>query len=91
MPDPEAVKPSDWDDRKEVEDEAAAKPSGWLDDEPLLIDDPSESSDTWARGQGGGEGLRLKGVFILQQWGLRTAEVAVKSPRWEQAAGFHVG
>ncbi len=45
IPDPDAVKPEDWDEDapKEIPDEDAVKPEGWLDEEPLEIEDPGAS------------------------------------------------
>jgi len=45
IPDPEATKPEDWDESapKQIVDEAAEKPSGWLDDEPDMVPDPESS------------------------------------------------
>lgn len=42
IPDPDAMKPEDWDEDapREIPDEDAEKPEDWLDDEPLLIPDP---------------------------------------------------
>ena len=44
--DPEAVKPEDWDEAAEqkILDEAAEKPSGWLDEEPDMVADPDRSA-----------------------------------------------
>lgn len=39
--DPDAVKPSDWDDRREVLDEDAVMPQGWEPNEPLTVSDTS--------------------------------------------------
>ena len=42
MPDPEAVKPDDWDEDapRQIDDPEDEKPEGWLDNEPEEIDDP---------------------------------------------------
>ena len=50
IPDPEAVKPEDWDEDapRKVLDESAEKPDGWLDDEPDMIPDPDATMpDDW--------------------------------------------
>ena len=39
--DPDAVKPSTWDDRRNVPDEEATPPEGWLEEEPTHIPDPA--------------------------------------------------
>ena len=42
IPDPEAVKPDDWDEDApaKINDPDAVKPEGWLDDGPEFIPDP---------------------------------------------------
>ena len=42
IPDPEAVKPDDWDEDApaKIEDPDAQKPDGWLDDGPEYVPDP---------------------------------------------------
>ncbi len=42
IPDPEAVKPDDWDEDApaKIEDPDAVKPEGWMDDGPEYIPDP---------------------------------------------------
>jgi len=50
MPDPDAVKPEDWDEEApyEIVDEAAEKPADWLEDEPQTIPDPeAEKPEDW--------------------------------------------
>ncbi|XP_002735033.1 calnexin-like [Saccoglossus kowalevskii] len=50
IPDPDAVKPEDWDEDepKQIADPDAVKPDGWLDDEEELIDDPdAEKPEDW--------------------------------------------
>jgi len=50
IPDPDANKPDDWDEKanKQILDEDAVKPSGWLDDEPDMIPDPEAiRPDDW--------------------------------------------
>jgi len=50
IPDPEASKPADWDEEapRQIIDESAEKPSGWLDDEVDMIPDPeAERPDDW--------------------------------------------
>lgn len=44
IPDPEAVKPEEWDEEAplEVADEEAAQPEGWLEDEPDQVDDAGQ-------------------------------------------------
>ncbi len=41
IPDSEAEQPEDWDERPQIEDAAAVKPKGWMDDAPAFISDPS--------------------------------------------------
>jgi len=45
IPDPEAVKPDDWDESEpeEIPDPEAVKPDDWLDHEPKFIPDPNAS------------------------------------------------
>ena len=45
IPDPEAVKPDDWDEDapQKIPDPNAVKPEGWLDDGPETIPDPDAS------------------------------------------------
>ena len=42
IPDPEAVKPEDWDEDAppKIEDPDAVKPDGWMDDGPEYVPDP---------------------------------------------------
>ena len=42
IPDPDAVKPDDWDEDApaKIEDPDAVKPDGWMDDGPEYIPDP---------------------------------------------------
>lgn len=47
IPDPEATKPADWDDRKKIPDPEDEKPEGW-DDIPAQIPDPDATKpDDW--------------------------------------------
>lgn len=45
IPDPEAVKPDDWDEdaQQKIEDPDAVKPDGWLDDGMEYVPDPDAS------------------------------------------------
>lgn len=45
MPDPDAVKPDDWDEDapQKISDPNAVKPEGWLDEGPETIPDPDAS------------------------------------------------
>ena len=45
IPDPEAVKPDDWDEDapQKIEDPDAVKPDGWLDDGLEYVPDPDAS------------------------------------------------
>lgn len=45
MPDPDAVKPDDWDEDAppKIPDPNAVKPEGWLDEGPETIPDPDAS------------------------------------------------
>lgn len=45
IPDPDAVKPDDWneDEPNEIPDPNAVKPEGWLEDEPSTIPDEDAS------------------------------------------------
>merc|ERR1712025_351506 len=48
--DPDASKPDDWDEDapKDIIDEAATQPSGWMVDEPFQIPDPqAEQPEDW--------------------------------------------
>ncbi|KAL6061436.1 hypothetical protein STEG23_033203, partial [Scotinomys teguina] len=50
IPDPDAVKPDDWneDDPAKIPAEEATKPEGWLDDEPEYIPDPvADKPEDW--------------------------------------------
>jgi len=50
IPDPVASKPEDWDEdaTRQIIDESAEKPSGWLDDEPDMVPDPEATMpDDW--------------------------------------------
>ncbi|KAI9745209.1 MAG: hypothetical protein M1818_001487 [Claussenomyces sp. TS43310] len=50
VPDPEAVKPGDWDEEEpfEIVDEEATLPEDWLVDEPLTIPDPeAQKPEDW--------------------------------------------
>lgn len=55
IPDPEAVKPEDWDEDapQKIPDPDATKPEGWLDDGPEMIPDPdAEMPEDWYGGMG---------------------------------------
>ena len=50
IPDPDAVKPEDWDEDapQKIPDPDAEKPEGWLDDGPEYIPDPDAAvPDDW--------------------------------------------
>jgi len=50
IPDPSAVKPEDWDESqpRQILDELAEMPDGWLEDEPENIPDPdADKPDDW--------------------------------------------
>lgn len=42
IPDPDDKKPAKWDDdaSMDIEDEGVVKPKGWLDKEPVEVDEP---------------------------------------------------
>ncbi|CAI5446671.1 unnamed protein product [Caenorhabditis angaria] len=46
--DPSDVKPSDWDDRAEIEDETASKPEDWDENEPKeVVDENASKPSDW--------------------------------------------
>ena len=50
IPDPDAVKPEDWDEDapQKIPDPNAEKPGGWLDDGPEYIPDPdADTPEDW--------------------------------------------